>query len=423
MKILWITNVLFPDICEVIGIAPPVTGGWMKSSAQAILNLDNGVELAVASLYGNKFRKEVIKEVTYYCLPFDFYNIKYNASEEETWKKIAMDFKPDIIHIHGTEYPHGLAYIKANGVKNVVISIQGLVSIYARYALGQIPINILRKHRTLYDIFREHTLELPHKMEIQGQFENEYIKTAHHIMGRTNWDHDHIWAINPMATYHFCNETLREPFYEKQWHYDKCERHSIFLSQAHKPIKGIHKVIEALPYILRQYPDTKVYVAGNDFIHPKSLKEQLKFGTYAKYISYLMKKFNVQNNFIFTGVLNENQMAERYQSANVFICPSSIENSPNSVGEAQLIGVPVIASYVGGMADMIEHEQTGLLYRFEEHEMLAKCIYRIFEDVKLASVISQKERNVAAQRHSRTINAKCTLQIYNKIINQDSKTD
>lgn len=55
MKILWITNVLFPDICEVIGIAPPVTGGWMKSSAQAILNLDNGVELAVASLYGNKF--------------------------------------------------------------------------------------------------------------------------------------------------------------------------------------------------------------------------------------------------------------------------------------------------------------------------------------------------------------------------------
>lgn len=87
MKILWITNVLFPDICEVIGITPPVTGGWMKSSAQAILNLNNGVELAVASLYGNKFRKEVIKEVTYYCLPFDFYNIKYNASEEETWKR------------------------------------------------------------------------------------------------------------------------------------------------------------------------------------------------------------------------------------------------------------------------------------------------------------------------------------------------
>ena len=415
MNVLWITNILFPDICDKLGINSPVTGGWMKSSAQAILDLNHDITLAVATLYGNEFRKDIINGVVYYCLPFNIYNTEYNSSVEIEWKKVANDFNPDIVHIHGTEFPHGLAYMKGVGVDNVVVSIQGLVGAYARYSLGQIPESKLKKYWTVYDVLKGHLLHLPDQMRKQGELENEYIRLAHHVIGRTDWDKDHVWAINPNVNYHFCNETLRKPFYNTEWSLEGCIQHSIFLSQAHKPIKGIHKIIEALPYVIREYPDVRVYVAGANFLQRSTFRDKLKYSMYANYVTHLMKNLNVMDRFEFLGLLNENKMSQAYKRAHVFVCPSSIENSPNSLGEAQLVGTPVIASYVGGVSNMLEHEKTGLLYRFDEHEMLASCICRIFKDNELAQLLSKNGKIEANRRHDRTINAQRTIDIYNEI--------
>lgn len=421
MKVLWITNVLFPDICSKLGVKQPVVGGWMKSSAQAILQFEDGIEMAVATLYGDKYRKDVINHVTYYCLPFNIYDKNvYNSVLEQYWRRVAGDFHPDVVHIHGTEFPHGLAYMKANSTDNVVVSIQGLVGGYARYSLGSIPERILKRYRTIYDCFRGHLLRLPLQMARAGELENKYFELSHHVIGRTSWDKDHLWAVNPNACYHFCNETLRDPFYSTTWELNKCNRHTIFLSQAHKPIKGIHKVIEALPFIIRHYPDVKVYVAGNDFTQRCTWQERLKFGTFANYVVQLMDRLGVRERFYFTGMLDECQMAEQYRMAHIFVCPSSIENSPNSLGEAQLVGTPVVASYVGGVPDMVKNEMSGLLYRFEEVEMLATAVCRIFGDDDLATHLSTNGKVVARQRHDRQKNALRTLEIYNKVISKNN---
>lgn len=417
MRVLWITNILFPDISRKLGVTPPVTGGWMKSSAQALLDLNVGVELAVATLYGKEYRKDVINSVAYYCLPFNIYQQKkYNQNLERYWKIVAKDFRPDVVHIHGTEYPHGLAYLRANGSDNIVVSIQGLVGAYARYSLGQIPEKELKSCRTLYDCLKGHILRLPGDMVKTGTLENEYLRLTNHVIGRTDWDRDHVWAINPNIAYHFCNETLRVPFYSNEWRIEACERHSIFLSQAQKPIKGIHKVVEALPYIIRHYPDVKVYVSGPQFLRRDTLKERLKFDAYANYVCQIMDRFGVKDRFVFTGLIDENQIVKLYTKAHVFVCPSSIENSPNSIGEAQLVGTPVVASYVGGVPNMVNNGKTGLLYRFEEYETLARCVCSIFEDDERAIRMSENERQVARIRHDRQINAMRTYEIYNKII-------
>ena len=420
MKILWITNVLFPDICKEIGRQAPVTGGWMKSLAETLVEVYPDVELAVAALYGSgkPLLEKKIGKVTYFCLPFYEYETDYNPKMERVWKEVKSRFNPDVVHIHGTEYPYGLAYVRANGVQNAVVSIQGLVGVYARYSLGQIPVDTLKRYRTLYDYLKRSVLKMPGDMEKQGRLEVDYLSTFSHVIGRTDWDKEHAWAINPDCTYHFCNETLRKPFYDEKnrWSIQECEPYSIFLSQAHKPIKGIHKVIEALPMILRHYPDTEVYVAGADFTNVDGLVNRLKFGTYANYIKHLMQEKGVADRFHFLGKLDENQMANQYRKAHVFVCPSSIENSPNSLGEAQLIGTPCVASYVGGVPAMLEHGKSGLMYRFEEHEMLAAAVCRIFADADLACRLSQNERMEAAMRHDGSHNARRTYHIYTDII-------
>ena len=397
MRVLWITNILFPDICAKLNRKSPVTGGWMYSSAEQLLFLDKSLELAVAAPYnGTKILIQKINHITYYCLPFPENQIKYNTGDEKVWKIVHDSYRPNIIHIHGTEFVYGLAYMNACGIKNVVVSIQGLVNVYARYSLGQISEDEIRKNRTIYDFLKGgDVLNLPKKMIRQGKLEIEYIQKIHHVIGRTDWDRDHVWAINPKVRYHFCNETLRTKFYMHKWIYERCIPHTIFLSQAYKPIKGIHKIIDAMPYVLREFPDTKVYVAGINFIERTSLKNRLRFDAYANYIYKKIRNLGLIDYFVFTGLLSEQDMIDQYLSSNLFVCPSSIENSPNSLGEAQLLGVPTIAAYVGGIPDMIKDGVSGFMYRFEEHEMLAKKICRIFNDSQLATSCSCKDKSLA----------------------------
>ena len=63
---------------------------------------------------------------------------------------------------------------------------------------------------------------------------------------------------------------------------------------------------------------------------------------------------------------------------------STIENSPNSVGEAMLLGCPVVSSCVGGVPDMLEHGREGFLYQASVPYMLAWYVKRVFGDDELA---------------------------------------
>lgn len=419
MKVLWITNILFPDVCKEIGIPLPTAGGWMYSSAKRLV-ADNNIELAVASIYEGKELKRIsINNITYFLLPNSYKNTKYNPKLESYWQQIQILFKPEIVHIHGTEYAHGLAYIKACGNEKVVISIQGLVSVIERYYYAGMSVKDVLTNITFRDIIRnDNILQQRKKMKLRGEIEKEYLIKGKHFIGRTSWDKAHISAINPNANYHFCNETLREEFYKHTWSFEQCDKHSIFLSQAAYPIKGLHQVIKALPLVLRHYPDLKLYVAGQDFVNTHTWKEKIRLGSYGKYVQNLISKFNLNEYINFTGPLDEKEMCSMYLKSNIFICPSSIENSPNSLGEAQLLGVPCVSSYSGGTPDMIKSEYTGILYRFEEVEVLADTIIRLFNNKNLMNTISVNGRYEALKRHSSKVNKEMLISIYLNISNK-----
>ena len=416
---MWITNLFFPEFYEVKKLKAPVMGGWMKALADSLTKVDPEIEIAIASPWPDSHEIEELKvgNYTFYTLPIKKNNTKIDATSIPIWKEINRRFKPDIVHIHGSEFTHGYGWIQANGNNNVVLSIQGLISVYARYAEAGIKFDRL-KNLTIHDFIRKSYPDRLSQNTIQaGESERILLNSINNVIGRTSWDRDHLWALNPVAKYHFCNENLRSAFYKgERWRYESCQPRRIFLSQAAKPIKGLHKMIMALPLILREYPDTEVYVAGNDFIRCKTIHDRLRYSGFAKYIQRLMHVNNVINKIHFTGFLDADQMMDQYRLANVFVCPSSIENSPNSLGEAQLVGVPVVASYVGGIPDMVSQGETGLLYRFDEHEMLAEKVCTIFSDKSLAKSLSCNGYKAASERHDISKNAKRTIEIYNDIL-------
>ena len=416
MKVLWITNILFPEATELITKKPTISrsGGWMIGAAKALVENNDNVELCVATITDlvNDLVKVVGEQWAYYALPYGKGAFQFNEEFEKYWKRINAEYKPDVVHIHGTELSLGLSYVNACGADNVVVSIQGLTSVICNYYEAGMSRAEIIKSITPRDVIRGSILKDKWRFEQRGLYEIELLRKIHHVIGRTCWDRSHVWAINPEVRYYHCNETMQAPYYDGQWEYTKCKPHTIFVSQASYPLKGFHQLLKALPLVINHYPDIKVNVAGTHR-EMRTLSQRKKMSGYENYLNKLISKLGLKYHVNWLGPIDVQGMKQEYLSANVFVSPSSIENSPNSVCEAQMLGTPLIASYVGGTMDLVPNKECGLLYRFEEVEMLAYCICEVFEQSD--SFDNTIMRETAVERHNPKKNALRLMEIYKEI--------
>lgn len=410
MKVLWICQNLPSAAESAFGGERELkrTGGWIIGMA-AEISKKKDVTLAIAGVTSLVKKMETVEKegIKYFALPIRC------AEKIDYWKAIKDLFRPDIIHIHGTEYTHAFSWIQANGTLNTVVSLQGVMASYSKYYYYGMSQWEVFHNITLRDLIRETIFTKAKDFEKRAITEKKVLRAVNHVIGRTSWDKKQLWSINPQASYHFNNEILRQDFYAcSEWQYSKCIKHSIFINQAAVPYKGLHLLLKAMPLILREYPDATVRVAGFN-ICDMSLKRRIMRTGYGKYIKGLIKKFDLDNNIFFTGPLNSSGMIEELLRANLFLLPSSIENSPNALGEAQMIGVPCVASRVGGVEDMIPNEQCGTLYRFSDTEELA---YAICQTFKMSLNFNNSiMRETANKRHNKNNNSDTLMEIYHKI--------
>lgn len=420
MRVLWITNLLFPEASSIINGSKDLksSGGWMLGAADGLLK-DDSVELFVATVSPlvKVLTRIKGKRIQYYLIPYGKGNLVENSEYNPFWQQIKAEVEPDIIHIHGTEYTHGYAYVQACGSKNVVVSIQGLKSACSFYYSYGISNSDILFNLTLKDIIRGTIWKQKRRFKKSGEVEGKLLRSVHHVIGRTSWDHAQVWAVNSNASYYTCNETLRKEFYDGSiWSYDLCQKNEIFLSQASYPLKGLHQVIKALPIIREHCPEVKLRIAGPDIIQNRGVRDCISRSGYARYLSRLIKHLHLEDSIKFLGNLNADEMKREYLRCNLFICPSSLENSPNSLGEAQILGTPCIASFVGGVPDMMQNSNEGL-YRFEDIEMLA---YKVCQMLKSQDSPNLQLIDVAKNRHNPEINSKQLKSIYNIILKDES---
>lgn len=429
LKVLWVCNVPIPMIADDMGVNVPNICGWLTGFANAIIENDD-IELHISfpQLGLKNMKSGKTGKISYYAfsqprllglLPVEN---QLNATPEmnQHIKQIIQSVNPDILHIFGTEYPHSLVAVEAFGKPDkTIVNIQGLPSFYWMHFNHGIPQYELKRF-TLSNIIRGNLLKQAAKLRQRGIAEIEVIKKVRNVIGRTDWDEACTTQINSDIRYFFCNESLRDSFYDGIWSYEVCEKHSIFVSQAATPIKGIHFMIRAMPEIIREFPDTHLYVAGNNPIKTDTIYEKLKISSYALYLKSLIKKFNLEDKITFVGNLNEIEMKSRFLKSNVFISPSSIENSPNSLGEAMILGVPCISSDVGGVKNLIEHQKEGFIYQSDAPYMISYYVKKYFKHPDLAKKMGSAAQFHALSTHSRNNNLKTLLNIYKEISDEEN---
>lgn len=427
MRVLWICNIMLPMIAEALGRDCSNKEGWITGLMDALLEADCGMELGVAFPVapGEKLLQGQVRGVHYFGFRENTEKPEiYDPAIEQDMQWILQEFKPQLLHCFGTEYPHTLAAVRIYGrPERTLIGIQGLCSVYADAYMANIPCR-LQVSATFRDRVRKDTLkQQQEKFRMRGQWEQEAVKLAGHVAGRTEWDRYWTAKWNPEAQYHILQETLRLCFYQGKWEYENCSKHTLFVSQGDYPIKGLHYLLEAMPEIMSKYPDTHVYVAGNCVLR-SGWTAPLKISAYGKYLERLIRDYQLTEHVTFVGRQSGEQMKQYYLNSNAYVCPSSIENSPNSLGEAMLLGVPVITADVGGIPSMVSAEEGWLYSGFCREEpgereaisrRLADQVLEVFEQESQVTERTMKARTHAEMTHNRKNNLQQLICLYREL--------
>lgn len=413
MKVLWLCNMV-PGLVQEKLSGKAKGGLWVDHVLTGLRQwevelriLCPGTQAAEGQIDGRCSYATFVEGLPYIYLP----------ELESSFRKELAAFQPDVIHIWGSEYGHTLAMVNAAEFAGmggrVVVHIQGLCSVYAGHYAEGVPYAVQRRNTFRDLVRRDNILQQQRKFTLRGELEVQALKKVRHVIGRTDWDEACAKQINSEVTYHFCNETLREEFYEGRWSYNGCQKHRIFASSCAYPVKGFHYLLEAFAEVVKTYPDAVLAVPGKSFL----CADRLRQSSYQKHLAELVKKYRLEDKIEFLGSLSAGEMKTSFLQANVFVLPSTIENSPNSLGEAMLLGVPCAASDVGGVTTLMEHNWEGYIYQSTAPYMLAHYIKKIFAMKDGAEAMGAAARNHAMLTHAPEKNLSDLLAIYDQIAN------
>lgn len=428
-RVLWICNIMLPAIGQELGLPYSSREGWLSGIFEKMVGKQGEVTLGICFPLGEKelpVRKFTVQGICCYAFREDLTAPeKYAQGMEEGFRQIFQDFRPQMIHIFGTEFPHALAAVRAyQNPARTLVGIQGLCGEIAKVYMAGLPEKV-QKSATFRDLLRKDSIrQQQEKFAIRGRREKEVICGSGNITGRTRFDREGARRLHPGSKYYHMDETLRREFYTGQWRMEDCEKHSIFLGQGDYPLKGMHFALKAMGILLPRYPDMKLYVAGNSVIGNRSLKEKMKLPAYGKYLLKLIAENGLGGKVIMLGKLEGEEMKRQYLKSSVYLCPSVLENSPNTVGEAQLLGVPVAASRTGGIPDLIEDKVDGLLFPVGDERLLAKAVEALWDERKgpdgccLAQRISANARRRARTTHDGEKNYARLMEIYAHILEE-----
>jgi glycosyltransferase involved in cell wall biosynthesis len=295
-------------------------------------------------------------------------------------KRVLHQLRPDLIHVHGTEYGYGLAAIGA-GVPTVV-SIQGLIGLYAMLAPG-------------------------FTSRLQASIERQVISGTPYVGCRTAWAADFVRGLNPGATVVQMNEAINEVFFGNSGRPAGTQR--IVMVGEIVRRKGVEEAIEAMRLVVSEFPSAKLSIVG--------------LGSSASYVDGLKQRpasLGIDANVEWLGFKPASEIAALHAEAALLIHPSHMDNSPNAVAEAMASGLPVIASKVGGIPSMIEHNVTGLLVEPQNHLELADAIIALLRSEPERRRLAANARKVAIERNLPANAAEETMRVYRDIIARDS---
>jgi len=148
-----------------------------------------------------------------------------------------------------------------------------------------------------------------------------------------------------------------------------------------KPTKGIEYLIQAMSSIRQSETKAKLLLVGQ--------------GEEKEGLEHLAKNLDLSNYVRFTGGIPNTEVPEYMAASDVFVLPSLSEGFPNVILEAMASGLPIVATRVGGLPEIIKEGNNGFLVEPKNPQQLAEKVLLILKDKELRKRISKNNEEKA----------------------------
>jgi len=416
MRILWFSNTP-ANADEYFNNELKGTGGWLKALDKS---LQKHVELHIAFYYDQDVKDFQYKKTYYHPIFRGKKGLlaKYLGKrlskivfreDVEKYLNIIDKVKPDLIHIHGTENPFG--YVQDFVDIPVCISIQGNITVYYHKFFSGLEKRYLKYSSNVIKKItgiQEFKIEYNNFSKMQKR-EQEILQKCRYILGRTGWDHQITRILAPKSEYFYTGEILREGFYNNSWkHYDD-RPFTIFTTSGNSFYKGFETLCSSL----------KLLIDSNDLNFEWRVAGVSENDSIVKVIKKKLGSHYPKKGLCLLGRLNGNELIDQLLDSSIYVMPSHIENSPNNLCEAMILGLPCIATYAGGTSSLMEHGKDGLLIQDGDPWSMAGGVLELFHNTEKAVKMGATARKKAILRHDRQKIITDLQVAYFKILNEN----
>lgn len=190
------------------------------------------------------------------------------------------------------------------------------------------------------------------------------------------------------------------------------------------PEKGVHVLLEAFELIIRQFPDATLTIVGPEWISPREDITDLCLGNdviarlmafyQGSYLSQLRQKLSraAAERVIFTGLVAHRDVAAFYGRTDVYICPSLYESFGVSVVEAMAASLPVVATKVGVVPELVSNRRNGLILETNNPQAIADAVIELFRNTTLRNSIACAARETVVRQFSWETICSSLIQMY-----------
>jgi glycosyltransferase involved in cell wall biosynthesis len=175
------------------------------------------------------------------------------------------------------------------------------------------------------------------------------------------------------------------------------------------PLKRPADLLAAHARLRREFPTLRTVLCGHT-----------EDGSYEKALRRMLADQAITGVELL-GHTSRERLAELLAGTAALVLPSAQENAPMVIAEAMAAGVPVVATRVGGIPDMIRDGETGLLYEAGDVDALTSCLRRLLEDAALREQLGQTARLWAQSTYSPERVAEATVAVYRRLLGMNAR--
>ncbi|MBL8014278.1 MAG: GT4 family glycosyltransferase PelF, partial [Candidatus Omnitrophica bacterium] len=172
------------------------------------------------------------------------------------------------------------------------------------------------------------------------------------------------------------------------------------------PIKGHEYFLRAMVKVVRSKPFCKIWIIGDA---PASKPE------YRHELEVLARRLGLRNHVEFLG--NRSDVPQLLSQVDVMVMATVTQEAFGRVIiEAQAAGVPVVATKIGGIVEVVDHEKTGLLVLPKDSEGMADAVLRLLNEQKFAQSLVVNAKKKIADKYTVKHMADATLNVYQELV-------